>query len=301
MLPYLALTTAMLLWASSFIALKYVFPVFDPIVVLFARMVIASLCIALLVLRPGEKWRYEKGDWKWLLAMGIAEPCLYFMLEARALLYTSASQAGVITATLPLLAALVAWAYLKEKPTRMTWLGMAVSFSGVVMLTMAGETSDSAPNPLLGNFLEFLAMVCASGYMMTIKRLSPRYSPLVLTGVQTLMGMLWFGGALLTPWVTLPTEFPFWPVMWVVYLGAVITLGAYGLNTWAISRVRVAIAAAFVNLIPVFTVLLAWFILGETLTWVQGLACLLVFGGVMLSQRQSAGAPVPVASQQTAA
>jgi drug/metabolite transporter (DMT)-like permease len=292
MLPYLALSLAMLLWASSFIALKYVFSVFDPMVVLFARMVIATLCLLPLMLRPGVRRRYQKGDWKWLAALALAEPCLYFLLEARALVYTSASQAGVITATLPLLTSLGALLFLKERLGRTVWLGIAVSFAGVLWLTLTGEQSADAPNPLLGNALEFLAMVCATGYILIAKKLSVRYSALVITAAQTVLGMLWFGVLLFTPWVTLPQTLPLWPSLWVLYLGAGITLGAYGLYTWSVSRVPVAMAGAFVNLIPVFTVLLAWVILGETLSAQQQLACLLVFGGVLISQRKPAKARV---------
>lgn len=288
MLPYLALSLAMLLWASSFIALKYVFSVFDPMVVLFARMVIATTCLLPLILRPGVRLRYRAGDWKWLLGLAVAEPCLYFLLEARALVYTSASQAGVITATLPLLTSLGALLFLKERLGRTVWLGIAVSFAGVIWLTLTGEHSAEAPSPLLGNTLEFLAMVCATGYILIAKKLSARYSALVITGAQTVLGMLWFGALLFTPWVTLPQAFPLWPSLWVLYLGAGITLGAYGLYTWSVSRVPVSLAGAFVNLIPVFTVLLAWLILGEMLSGQQQLACLMVFGGVLISQRKSA-------------
>jgi drug/metabolite transporter (DMT)-like permease len=71
-------------------------------------MLIASGCFLLF----GKKllqFRYEAGDWRWLVVMGIAEPCLYFLFETSALQYTTAGQAGVITATLPLLASEGRW------------------------------------------------------------------------------------------------------------------------------------------------------------------------------------------------
>jgi drug/metabolite transporter (DMT)-like permease len=43
-------------------------------------------------------------------------------------------------------------------------------------------------------------------------------------------------------------------------------------------------ASAFINLIPLFTVMLAWLLLGETLAAAQWLACLLVLGGVLLGR-----------------
>lgn len=287
-MPYLALTMAMLLWSSSFIALKYVFSYFDPLLVLFARMLIATVCIVVIVLwRRETRWQYRQGDWKWMLGMALAEPCLYFLCEARALTLTSASQAAVITATLPLLAAVGAWAFLKERLPVQGWVGIAISFAGIVALTATGQPDSGAPDPVLGNALEFLAMICATGYVLIAKRLSRRYSTLAITAMQTVSGVVWFGA-----WVTfsptpLPTSVPLLPALAVLYLGMFITLGAYGLYTWSVSKVPVAMAAAFINLIPVFTVVMAWAALNEQLSGAQLLACLLVFAGVVVSQRKS--------------
>lgn len=288
MLPYLALTTAMLLWASSFIALKTVFLVFDPLFVLFCRMVIATVLLLPLLYWQGARWRYQRGDWKWMLGLGLCEPCLYFLFESQALLYTSASQAGLITATLPVLAAIGALIFLRERLSVQSWLGIVISLCGVVWLTFSSEANASAPNPLLGNALEFLAMICAAGYVLIAKKLSSRYSALTITAIQTVMGCVWFGFSLLTPWGQWPQVFPLDAVLWVLYLGAFITLGAYGLYTWSVSKVPVAMAAAFVNLIPVFTLILAGLFLNERLNGGQWLACLFVLGGVLLSQARKA-------------
>lgn len=285
MLPYLALSVAMLLWASSFIALKTVFQVFDPVFVLFCRMVIALVLLLPLLYWRGSRWRYRKGDWKWLLLLGLCEPCLYFLFEAQALLYTSASQAGLITATLPALAAIGAWWFLRERLTATALSGIALSMAGIIWLTVSSESSASAPNPFLGNLLEFIAMICATGYVLIAKKLSGRYSALAITAVQTLMGCLWFGTGLLTPYASWPQHFPPDAMLWVFYLGACITLGAYALYTWSVSKVPVAMAAAFINLIPVFTLILAAIFLGEHLEGVQWIACALVLLGVFISQR----------------
>ena len=287
MLPTFALSAAMLLWASAFIALKIVFAVFDPLAVLFARMVLASCCILPLLWQRGERWRYQRGDWHWMLAMGLAEPCLYFLFEAQALVNTSAAQASVITATLPLLTGVGAMLFLHEKMSPRSWLGLAISFAGVLWLTLDNQATAQAPNPVLGNALEFCAMLCATGYVLIAKRLSLRYSALAITGMQTLLGSVWFGVALLSPWGHWPSHFPLWPSLIVVYLGVFVTLGAYGLYTWAVSKMPVSHASAFINLIPLFTVLLAWLLLGETLAAAQWLACLLVLGGVLLGRGQA--------------
>lgn len=288
-MPYLALIAAMLLWSSAFIALKYVFAYYDPLTVLFARMAIATVCLLPLALRGRVRWRYQRGDWRWILAMGLAEPCFYFLFEANALTLTSASQAAVITATLPLLASVGALLFLKEPLSRQGWLGIGVSLAGVAWLTAAGEASASAPNPWLGNALEFCAMLCASAYMLIAKRLSARYSALAITGIQTTLGCVWFGLLLLSPWGRWPQAWPALPSLGVLYLGVAVTLGAYGLYTWAVARVAVASAASFINLIPLFTVALAWLLLDERLTSAQFLAGGLVLAGVALCQRARSG------------
>ncbi|TDR81425.1 DMT family transporter [Paludibacterium purpuratum] len=285
--PYLAILTAMFLWSSTFVVLKLVFAVFDPMVVLFARMLVASLCLGLLIwLRGGVRCDYREGDWKWLLLMGLIEPCLYFLFEANALRYTSASQAGMITSAMPFLASLGAMLFLHEKLGLHKWLGMLVSCAGIVWLTWSGHPDSHAPNPLLGNLLELAAMCCSAAFVLIVKKLSDRYSPLLMTGMPALMGCLWFGAGLLLPGVQLPHAFPLMPSLLILYLGAGVTLGAYGLHIWAVTRVPVSVAASFNNLIPVMTVLSAWAVLGETLSPMQMVACLLVLAGVLVGQRR---------------
>ena len=282
-MPYIAILSAMLLWSSSFIVLKVVFAVFDPMVVLFARMLIASLCLGLIVwVRGGWRWNYQRGDWKWLLAMGLIEPCLYFLFEANALRYTSASQAAMVTPAMPFLAALGAMLFLKERLALRTWGGLALSAVGILWLTLSGKPDIHAPVPWLGNLLEVLAMACSAAFVLLVKRMSARYSPLVMTGAPAVLGCLWFGAGTLLPGVHWPQHLPLWPSLGVLYLGAAVTLGAYGMHIWAVTRVPVSVASSFNNLIPVMTVLIAWATLGETLSLQQWLACAVVFSGVLV-------------------
>lgn len=74
----------------------------------------------------------------------------------------------------------------------------------------------------------------------------------------------------------------------------VVTVGAYGLYNFAVSRLPANQASAFVNLIPLFTLLFAVLLLGERLTGQQVFGATLVFAGVALSQWRSR-MPVSVA------
>jgi drug/metabolite transporter (DMT)-like permease len=282
-LPLISLLAATLLWASSFVALKIAFAHFDPMVVIFGRMLVGSLCFLFLP-ATFRGLAYRPGDLRRIALMALCEPCLYFIFEAKAIENTTASQAGMITAILPLLVAVVARLVLKEHLTRRTLIGFFIAIAGVVWLSLAAKADVTAPNPLLGNFYEFLAMVCATGYVIQLKQLTSRYNPFFLTAVQAFAGSIFFFPLMFLPPTTLPTHFSLTGVAAVVYLGAFITLGAYGCYNYGVSRIPVSQATAFINLIPVFAVILGWLILGETFTGSQYLAAAIVFWGVYLSQ-----------------
>jgi drug/metabolite transporter (DMT)-like permease len=203
----------------------------------------------------------------------------------------------MITTTLPLIVAVAAGLFLGERVTRQTLLGFVMAIAGACWLSAGAEASAAAPNPPLGNFLEFLAMVCATGYIITLKRLVRRYPPFLLTGVQALVGVLFYFPLLFLPSTRLPVGFPLPPLLAVIYLGTLVSLGAYGLYNFGLSRVPANQASVYLNLIPVFALLLDWLILGQTFTPSQYLASLLVLAGVYVSQDRHRRAPAVAAER----
>ncbi len=282
-IPTLALITAALLWGSSFIAMKLAFTAFDPMTVIFGRMAVASL-LFLAVFSKLRVSNFRRVDLKYLLFMAFCEPCLYFVFEAKALENTTASQAGVITAMLPLMVALAARLVLAEPLSRRMMAGFVAAIAGACLLSLTGESSQSAPRPALGNLLEFVAMICATGYFITLKFLTRSYSPWFLTAWQAFIGSLFFFPLMLLTTEGIPSPAPLVPTLSIVYLGAFITIGAYGLYNFGISRLPVSRASAYVNLIPVFAVFLGWIILGEHFTPLQYLAAVFVLAGIYVSQ-----------------
>ncbi len=108
-----AILTAVLLWGSSFSAMGIVLKDLDPMAAVFLRLLIASLCILPFAGRLIPR-NWHKGDLKVLGAMVLCQPCLYFLFESRALIHTTSSQAGIVSACLPLMVALAARVFLGE-------------------------------------------------------------------------------------------------------------------------------------------------------------------------------------------
>lgn len=282
-LPYLSVFVASILWSSSFVALKIAFRNYDPMVVIFGRMLLGFLFMALFF-RPFRNLKFKRSDLKYLAFMGLCEPCLYFIFEAIALQNTSASQAGMVTATLPLIVAVAAWYFLKEKLNLKIILGFIVAIGGVSLLSLGSQVTENAPDPIFGNLMELLAMVTATGYIITMKKLSSSYSALFITSFQALVGSVFYFPLLFLPSTAVPLEFNLPSFMAIVYLGVVVTFGAYGSYNYGVSKIPASQATAFINLIPVFSLILGAWILNDILSGIQYLAIILVFLGIFISQ-----------------
>lgn len=228
---------------------------------------------------------YRPGDWKYLVLMALCEPCMYFTFEAYALTQTTASQAGMITAMLPLIVAFMARFFLGEQVSRRTMTGFGVAIFGAILMSLNGTPEVSAPRPLVGNILELVAMCWGAGYTICLKKLSARYPALFLTAIQALVGSIFFTfPVLVLPWIHIPATLPVLPSAAIVYLAVVVSMGAYGLYNYGVSRLPAGQASAFTNLVPVFALFLGWLVLDESLLPLQWVGAACVMMGVVVSR-----------------
>lgn len=283
-LPVVAILLAVLLWGGSFAAMRMTLRALSPWTVMWIRMMMS---VIMLVPFAGKLrlHGYRTGDWRLLIPMALLQPCFYFLLESNALRLTTSSQAGVIAASVPLMVSVGAWLFLKENLVRRTLVGLGLAMAGVVVLTLLNNPGGKAANPILGNLMEMGAMICAAANIIMVKQLSRRYSPWTLTALQVVAGAIFFlpglGFLLQVPsaaW-TLPV------VLSLLFLGGLVTLGAFGLYNWGMSRIAASRASVFINLVPVFAVAIGWGLLGESLSLSQCIAATVVICGVWFSQR----------------
>ena len=287
--PVLAILAAVLLWGGSFSAMRVVVRTLNPWTVMWGRMMVALVILLPLTIKLLPK-NYRRGDWKVLLPTVVFQPCLYFFLESNALRFTTSSQAGVISASVPLMVGVGAWLFLGESVTGRTIIGLVLSLAGVFGLTMLEGSGGPAENPWLGNTMELAAMAAAAANMILIKQLCLRYSPWTLTAMQVVAGAIFFSPGLLF--------IPGWNsgvwnlglILTMVFLGALVTLGAFGFYNWGMSRIPAGRASVFINLVPVTAVFFGWILLEESLSLWQCLAAGVVVAGVWLSQRPRAEA-----------
>ncbi len=284
LIPLLCLTGTVLFWGTSFVAIKTALTSFSPMTVMWLRMSVASL-VFLPFWRRVPRPRPQQGDARILALAVLCIPCLYYLLEGFAVQFTTSSQAGVISAIMPLMVAAGAWVFLRERLSWQSGMALAVSLVGVAVLSSAGAAQESAPHPVLGNLLELAAMMAAAGSTLAVKHISTRYNPWFLTGLQAAIGVAFFApfafasGAWASFWTATPAA---WAA--VFYLGTFASLAAFGLYNTALKLMPANRAALAINLIPAVAMLSGWLLLGESLTAAQLAACVAIVGAVVFAE-----------------
>jgi len=284
-LPTLSIIGAVFLWGSSFVAMRIVLKDLHPFAVMFCRLFSALIFIIPISIKLFPK-SYQKNDWKILALMVLFQPCLYFLFESNALTFTTSSQAGVISACLPLMVAVAAWFFLSESINSKTIIGLILSICGVILLTIFQSRQVDAPHPVLGNILEVGAMLSACANLILIKKLSSNYGTWSLTGMQIIAGTIFFLPGIKYIINADPSIWTMQLIFLLLYLGICVSFLAFGLYNWGISKIKVSRASIFINLIPVTAVMLGWLILGETLNSKQMVAAIIVISGVFLSNQK---------------
>ena len=281
---YLAIITAIVFWALSFVWFKIANEVYRPITIVFMRVVISTAILSIyLVVSKGFR-KIGKKDFKWFLLLGFLEPFLYFIGESYGLTYVSSTVGSVLIATIPIFVAIGGWIIFREKLSAINYIGIGVSFLGVVIFIFTSDGKLSFD--IKGLLLMMLAVFSAVGYTLVLKKLVENYKPVFIVNTQNLIGAVLF-----LP-VFLVNELKHFPLdmfgsrsfISVLELSIFTSAGAFILFSYVVRTIGVTRANAFANGIPVLTAIFAYFMLGDILSVQQLAGMLVVIGGLFLSQ-----------------
>lgn len=148
-------------WGGGMIAMKYAFESFTAMQVVFARVAFAGV-IYLALYRLWSHIPYQKGDWKYLLAMVLFEPCLFFLCETFAMDLHHGIAGRRHRGLFPPLHRRSRMAVPRRKADQEDHYRHAACRGGVAGASLAAESSDQASNPILGNLLMVGAVLSAT-------------------------------------------------------------------------------------------------------------------------------------------
>ena len=166
---HFAALVTILVWGTTLIFTKALLADFQPIEILFFRFTLGLLAL-LLVCPHRLKGTTFRQECTFLIA-GFFGVCLYYLLENIALVYSMASNVGVILSAAPFFTALFSRAFTKssEKLRGNFFAGFVVAMAGIALISFNGAKLQLNP---LGDLLALCAAICWALYSLFIKKIS---------------------------------------------------------------------------------------------------------------------------------
>ncbi len=167
-----------LMWALQFTCIKLTQDQVGPYFTVWAPMLLAALLLSGFAI---SDFRKDSKSFKDVLIFG--QLALLGAFPAQVLItwgtqYSLASNASIITLTLPVITALFAFLMLREKMNRVRWISFAVAIAGVILCSTGDINElDFSSEYAIGNILIFLAILGNAYYNVGIKKIAERYSP----------------------------------------------------------------------------------------------------------------------------
>jgi drug/metabolite transporter (DMT)-like permease len=287
-LGFLACALASSFWGCGFYFGKIALAEMNVGSMVFYRFLFATLGMVPLLFthRP----RFTAADWRTLGYAALLGVPLQFLLQFRGLSLTTVSHASLMVGTMPVLLALGAVVFARERMHRVGWMALAASTIGAGLIALGGSRNATANGPtLLGDSLVVISMFIALFWILINKRLMERHNHLTVTAYGIVLGT-----AMLAVWI------PFtWgtPPVHGVSMKAWAALAASGflctttttlLWNWGMTQVPASQAGVLLNMEPLIGSLLGIYLLGEhlgLLAWVGG--ALILAAAITLTTRGS--------------
>jgi len=186
----LSLSAAMALTGANVAFGKAIAAEVSVYVFLLFRFALASAALALMVRsEPGPRLVHMTGaQWRDLTLMALLGMVGFTVLMFEGLRRTAAADAGIITAALPALVAVLGVAFAGDRLSRLQLAAVGLAVTGLVLVQATG--ARGGVTTLVGNLLVAVAVLCEASFVVLGKRLAPPYQPLRLSLGSNLMGLV---------------------------------------------------------------------------------------------------------------
>ena len=271
------------IWGSSFLFLRLTSPVFGPIFLIEMRVLSGLAVLLPLVLFLGKRAEFQK-HWKMIATVSLMNMAIPFCFFAFSAVYIGAGLLSIINATVPIFSACVAYVVYKERLSRSSLLGLLIGFLGVVVLMFNPDESFGSSGWLAILSALLACLLYGTAINLTVNNLQG------VSGLTITAGGLFVSSLVLLPFAlwARPEVLPVGNIWWSVFaLGIVCTGFGFVMFYRLIDRIGAGRAIMTTYLIPVFSILWGNIFLGESVTLIMVVGCILVLLGVGLTTKKS--------------
>lgn len=288
MMVYVKLGLTVAFWGGAFVAGRHVSLHLGPGLIAFLRFAMASILLLALTRWKEGRWpRLNRLQWGYILLLGATGIFAYNVLFFKGLSLVKAGRASLIIATTPAFIALTSALLLGERLGPVRVAGILLSLVGAAVVISRGRLGPEMFDGMgTGELLMFGCVFSWVAYSLMGKTVMRTLSPLVAVTYSVVAGAIallvvacWEGlgsgvaRASLLDWLA------------IAYMAVFATVVGFVWFYEGVSQVGATRAGLFINLVPIFAVVLAFFILGEPVTLSLGIGAMLVLAGVYLTNR----------------
>ena len=233
----------------------------------------------------------KAADRRVLFVMAFTSVFLYQIGYMYGMQRTAASDASLVIGFNPIFVAILSFFVLSHKLTSKSISGMALSFTGILLIFLASPNIDiPLKERLIGNSLIMFGAFAYAIYIIVVriyvlKSKSGQLSSLSLIAWVSLIGWILF-----IPFTFLESP---WERSWsneewllIGYLGILSTALSYVFFAIGIDVIGANRASSFVNVVPIFGILSSWLWINEKLGWIQLVSFGLIYFGVRMVNTQ---------------
>ncbi|MFJ6850536.1 DMT family transporter [Streptomyces sp. NPDC091271] len=276
-----AVVAAALFWSSSYAVTKRLLDDVGPLSIGAIRFTLAALLLGVMVrlsrrrpARPDVRQRWQ------LYLSGFLGITVYFILENVGVDLSTASDASLIVATYPLMTMLLELVVLRARMPLPRLAGVLLATVGAFLVVRNGAQVGGSSR-WAGDVLLLLGGLAWAGYNVLGKRASAGRDALSVTYYQTLAGAGGFLAASLLEAGEWRVPDPTASVL-LVHLAVACSVGGFLLYNYGLRRMASSVAVNILNLVPVFGVIGAVVINGETVRPAQAVGGAVIVAGVAL-------------------
>lgn len=264
MVANLAMLVVVALWGVSFISIKVAVSEIPPTIMALIRFTIASILLWLIQRRVEPDAKISGRDIPKVGIGGIFGITLYFYFQNIGVKLSTVVNASLITAVVPIIAVILDVLFYQGKASLLKILAIVMTIAGTYLsVTVNGEISFDSSN-FMGNMYMLAAMLSWALYTLVNKSLQEKYSGVLLTTYQMIIGTLFLvplSISELSDW----SGFSIRVFLHVMFLAICCSVVCYLLYMYALRRLGVVITTVYLNLVPVVGVVSGCIILDETI------------------------------------
>ena len=283
----LLLVFVSLVWAGSFVAVRIAVKEISSVDLGFLRFLVATPFMILILFLSKKEIRLPAKELLSLSVLGLTGVTLLYIFQFIGIEYTTASTSAVLINTNIIFIVLLSATFLKEKFPLRKSAGIALSFVGVLVVIFAQMTNETIAFSsvfLIGCLFIILSAFCWAIYSIVGKRLLDKYDPFTVTTYAFVLGTIFFLPVVLPDITDVIQGVSFNGWMAILYLALICSVFGYVAWYYALSRIEAGRAAVFLNLIPLFTIVISFFT-GEIPTFIFLIGAILIIYGVYLTQK----------------